>query len=129
MWSGCCFLLALQANCYIFFERSFRYLDFNLIANMDSFLAFVERLNHFIGNILLHTFLLVKLKGTLVTLCGKLDEIDLQLNRPPLSQLGLASALGAIWMFILVKSIKYFKHLMTSSNLLLLNMKTFQLLV
>ena len=103
MWSGFCFVLALQAHCYIFFERSFRYLDLNLIANMDGFLAVVERLNRFLGNILLQTFVIVKLKGTAVTLCSKLYGIDSQLNRPHLSQLGLFSALGVIWMFILVK--------------------------
>lgn len=114
-WKLFCYLAAVQAHAYIFFQRSYRFLDLNYIVNFDGFLAILDRFNRFLGNALLQTFLILKFERTFVTLCHQLDGIDAQLNRPDLSYLKLLSWIGVVWTFILV--IKQKKKSFISSNI------------
>lgn len=100
-WSIICLILALQAHVYIFFERSHGYFDLNSI-NMDGILAISDRLNRFLGNILIQTFLILKLEPTASTLFRKLVCIDSKLKQPDLSRLTPFSVVGVICTFLAV---------------------------
>ena len=101
-WKLFCYLAAVQAHAYSFFQRSYRYFDLNFIVSLDGFLAIFDRLNRFLGNLFLQTFLVLKLEGIFITLCHRLEGIDAHLNRPDLSHLKLLSAIAVVWIFILV---------------------------
>lgn len=107
-WARVCFLVALQAHVYIFIHRSYRYLDYKLFSNMDAFITVADRLVRLIGPVLLHIFLIMKLERTALTLCRKLEAIDPVLNRPDLTSLSFVSAVGVIWIFIVVQ-ISFYK--------------------
>ena len=87
LWKFICYLLVLQANIYIFIDRIYPYMEFPLIVDLGVLLIIGNRLNRLLGNISLHTLLLLTSESTCRSFCLRLESIDVLLNRPDLSSI------------------------------------------
>lgn len=104
-WKVFNYLIALQAHIYIFVERSYHYLDFSMIVNLDALMAIVGRLNRLVGNMLLHTFLAFNLENIFMSFSQELENAYLFLNRPSLVSITVFAIVGSLWIFWAVREI------------------------
>jgi hypothetical protein len=105
-WKVFFYLLALQGNIYIFIDRSYRYMDFSLITDIDVLLTIFNRLHRILGNISLHTLLFLKLESIMSSFFCNLEIVDFQLRQPNFSSvISYSTIIGMIWILLTVSNL------------------------